>query len=90
MCCSWLRCRRRVADSAEPGTPVEAFEKTETPTEVMTEEEQIGDLKPEESTPRKTASAVICTAFPLGISRSRLASALVSFAIIFLCGLYLD
>ena len=40
MCCSWLRCRRRVADSTENNEPMEAFEKSETPAEEATEEEQ--------------------------------------------------
>nr|XP_049692057.1 kinesin-like protein Klp10A isoform X5 [Helicoverpa armigera] len=40
MCCSWLRCRRRVADSTENDAPMEAFEKSETPAEEATQEEQ--------------------------------------------------
>lgn len=40
MCCSWLRCRRRVADSTENNEPMEAFEKSETPAEEATPEEQ--------------------------------------------------
>lgn len=45
MCCSWLRCRRRVADSAEPNAPVQAFEK-QLPIEDATQEEEIQELKP--------------------------------------------
>lgn len=45
MCCSWLRCRRRVADSAESNAPVQAFEK-QLPIEDTTQEEEIQELKP--------------------------------------------
>ncbi|CAF4861926.1 unnamed protein product [Pieris macdunnoughi] len=37
MCCSWLFCRRRVADSAEANAPFEAYEKAK-PSEEATEE----------------------------------------------------
>ncbi|XP_022822167.1 kinesin-like protein Klp10A isoform X3 [Spodoptera litura] len=40
MCCSWLRCRRRVADSTDNNAPMEAFEKSESPAEEATEEQQ--------------------------------------------------
>ncbi|KAH9641337.1 hypothetical protein HF086_016331 [Spodoptera exigua] len=40
MCCSWLRCRRRVADSTDNNAPMEAFEKSETPAEEATEEQE--------------------------------------------------
>lgn len=49
MCCSWLRCRRRVADSTDNNAPMEAFEKSESPAEEATEEQ-------EKATSRKTCS----------------------------------
>ncbi|CAH2102062.1 unnamed protein product [Euphydryas editha] len=40
MCCSWLRCRRRVADSAESTAPIEGFEESVPPAEAPMEEEK--------------------------------------------------
>lgn len=66
MCCSWLRCRRRVADSAESTAPVQAFEK-ELPIEDTTREEEIQELKPRKKSAdlhrvRRVVRSAYCTA----------------------------
>lgn len=65
MCCSWLRCRRRVADSAEPNAPVQAFEK-ELPIEDATQEEEIQEIKTRKKSAdlhrvRKVVRSAYCT-----------------------------
>lgn len=66
MCCSWLRCRKKVADSAESNTPVQAFEK-QLPIEDATQEEEIQELKPRKKSAdlhrvRRVIRSAYCTA----------------------------
>lgn len=64
MCCSWLRCRRRVADSVESDAPVtQAFEK-QLPIEDATQEEEIQELKPRKKSAdlHRVGLSAYCTA----------------------------
>lgn len=63
MCCSWLRCRRRVADSAE-ATTVEAFEEPK-PEEVVLEEQELKPRKMSSVLHRLRSSFAFCT-IPFG------------------------
>lgn len=67
MCCSWLRCRRRVADSAESNAPVQAFEKQLPIEDATTQEDVIQELKSRKKSAdlhriRKVVRSAYCTA----------------------------